>query len=67
MKLFHFDIECAAEYKDYETFLSNDESGAKLFEGKWKRMALRTILRTNIIKNSNIIRRKCHHFHISLI
>lgn len=39
MELFHFDIECAAEYKDYETFLSNDERGAKLFEGKWKRMS----------------------------
>lgn len=38
MELFHFDIETVCEYKDYETFFSNDERGAKLFEGKWKRM-----------------------------
>lgn len=38
MELFHFDIETVSEYRDYETFLSNDERGAKLFEGKWKRM-----------------------------
>ena len=38
MELFMFDIETVCEYKDYETFLSNDERGAKLFEGKWKRM-----------------------------
>ena len=33
-----FDIETVGEYKDYETFLLNDERGANLFEGKWKRM-----------------------------
>lgn len=38
MELFHFDIETVGEYKDYDTFLLNDERGAKLFEGKWKRM-----------------------------
>lgn len=38
MELFMFDIETVSEYRDYETFLSNDERGAKLFEGKWKRM-----------------------------
>ena len=38
MELFHFDIETTGEYKDYETFLLNDERGANLFEGKWKRM-----------------------------
>ena len=38
MELFMFDIETVCEYKDYETFLSNDERGAKLFEGKWKKM-----------------------------
>jgi len=36
--LFMFDIETVGEYKDYETFLLNDERGANLFEGKWKRM-----------------------------
>ena len=38
MELFHFDIETVGKYKDYDTFLLNDERGAKLFEGKWKRM-----------------------------
>jgi predicted PolB exonuclease-like 3'-5' exonuclease len=38
MELFHFDIETVGEHKDYQTFLLNDERGAKLFEGKWKRM-----------------------------
>jgi hypothetical protein len=38
MELFMFDIETVGEYKDYQTFLLNDERGAKLFEGKWKRM-----------------------------
>ena len=38
MELFMFDIETVGEYKDYQTFLLNDERGAKLFEAKWKRM-----------------------------
>jgi predicted PolB exonuclease-like 3'-5' exonuclease len=36
--LFMFDIETVGKYKDYETFLLNDERGANLFECKWKRM-----------------------------
>jgi predicted PolB exonuclease-like 3'-5' exonuclease len=38
MELFHFDIETAGQYKDYSTFLSNDERGAKLFESKYNKM-----------------------------
>jgi len=38
MELFHFDIETAGQYRDYDEFRRNDERGAKLFEGKWKRM-----------------------------
>ena len=38
MELFHFDIETAGEYRDYDEFSKNDERGAKLFEGKWARM-----------------------------
>lgn len=36
--LFHFDIETAGNYPDWETFKSNDLSGAKLFEGKYHKM-----------------------------
>ncbi len=38
MELFHFDIETTGEYKSFDEFRKNDERGAKLFEGKWKRM-----------------------------
>jgi len=38
MELFHFDIETTGEYKSFEEFKANDERGANLFEGKWKRM-----------------------------
>ena len=38
MELFHFDIETAGQYKDYETFLLEDERGAKLFESKYKKL-----------------------------
>ena len=38
MELFHFDIETAGEYRDYDEFAKNDERGAMLFEGKWTRM-----------------------------
>ena len=38
MELFHFDIETAGQYKDYETFKSEDERGAKLFESKYNKM-----------------------------
>ena len=38
MELFHFDIESCGEYPDYNTFLLEDERGAKLFESKFKKM-----------------------------
>jgi len=38
MELFHFDIETAGQYKDYETFLLEDDRGAKLFESKYKKL-----------------------------
>jgi N6-adenosine-specific RNA methylase IME4 len=37
-ELFYFDIECTGQYKDYESFLLNDERGAELFEKKKKKM-----------------------------
>lgn len=37
-ELFMFDIETAGEYKSFDEFKANDERGANLFEGKWKRM-----------------------------
>jgi predicted PolB exonuclease-like 3'-5' exonuclease len=36
--LFHFDIETAGEYPDFETFKSKDSRGAKLFESKFQKM-----------------------------
>lgn len=38
MDLFMFDIETVGEYKSFTDFKEHDERGAKLFEGKWKRM-----------------------------
>jgi predicted PolB exonuclease-like 3'-5' exonuclease len=38
MELFHFDIETAGQYKDYDNFLINDSRGAKLFESKYEKM-----------------------------
>lgn len=38
MELFHFDIETCGYYPDYNTFLLEDERGAKLFESKFKKM-----------------------------
>lgn len=38
MELFHFDIETAGNYKDYDTFLDNDERGARLFMNKYEKM-----------------------------
>lgn len=38
MELFHFDLETAGNYKDYETFLLEDDRGAKLFESKYKKL-----------------------------
>ena len=34
-----FDIETCGEYPDYNTFLLEDERGAKLFESKFKKMS----------------------------
>jgi predicted PolB exonuclease-like 3'-5' exonuclease len=36
--LFIFDIETVGSYKDYQTFKSSDERGAKLFENKFHKM-----------------------------
>lgn len=33
-----FDIETAGQYKDYDSFLDNDERGARLFLGKYEKM-----------------------------
>lgn len=38
MDLFHFDIETAGQYKDYDSFLDNDERGARLFMNKYNKM-----------------------------
>jgi hypothetical protein len=38
IELFHFDIETAANYKDFKTFESNDERGSKLFKDKFNRL-----------------------------
>lgn len=38
MDLFHFDIETAGQYKDYDSFLDNDERGARLFQSKYQKM-----------------------------
>jgi predicted PolB exonuclease-like 3'-5' exonuclease len=35
MELFHFDIETTGAHPDYDTFKSEDERGAKLFESKY--------------------------------
>lgn len=37
-ELFHFDIETVGAHPDYQTFKSNDERGAKLFENKYNKM-----------------------------
>jgi predicted PolB exonuclease-like 3'-5' exonuclease len=42
MELFHFDIETCGEYPDYNTFLLEDERGAKLFESKYHKMGWET-------------------------
>jgi predicted PolB exonuclease-like 3'-5' exonuclease len=38
MELFHFDIETAGQYPNYQTFLSEDVRGAKLFQSKFDKM-----------------------------
>jgi predicted PolB exonuclease-like 3'-5' exonuclease len=37
-ELFHWDIECVAEYKDFETFELNDSRGAELFKKKYDKL-----------------------------
>ena len=39
MELFFFDIETCGAYPDFETFKSNDERGAKLFQSKYNKMS----------------------------
>jgi predicted PolB exonuclease-like 3'-5' exonuclease len=41
-ELFHWDIETAAEYKDFATFEENDDRGAKLFKNKYTKMGWET-------------------------
>lgn len=36
--LFMFDIETCGQYKDYDSFLDNDERGARLFMSKYEKM-----------------------------
>jgi len=38
MESLHFDIETAAQYKDFETFILNDTRGSDLFRKKYNRM-----------------------------
>jgi len=38
MELFHFDIETAGQYKDYDSLLDSDERGARLFSSKYEKM-----------------------------
>ena len=38
MELFFFDLETAGQYKDYETFLLEDDRGAELFESKYNKL-----------------------------
>ena len=56
MKLFHFDIETAGNYPDYQTFKSEDERGAKLFENKYnKRWANDYTIDEAYVNNAGII------------
>lgn len=38
MELFHFDIETCGNYKDFDTFMMDDERGALLFKSKYDKM-----------------------------
>jgi predicted PolB exonuclease-like 3'-5' exonuclease len=38
MELFHFDIETAGQWRDFDEFLENDKRGADLFKSKWEKM-----------------------------
>jgi predicted PolB exonuclease-like 3'-5' exonuclease len=38
MELFHFDIEVAGQYRNFEEFEKNDERGSSLFRGKFHKM-----------------------------
>lgn len=38
MELFHFDIETAGKYSDFNTFKQEDQKGANLFESKFHKM-----------------------------
>ena len=57
MELFSFDIECVGEYKDYNSFLENDERGAKLFERKWTKLGwdLKFSLEESYLNQSGVI------------
>lgn len=38
MELFHFDIETAGQWRDFDEFVENDKRGSDLFKSKWDRM-----------------------------
>jgi hypothetical protein len=38
MELFHFDIETAGKWRDFDEFVENDKRGSDLFKSKWERM-----------------------------
>lgn len=38
MELFHFDIETAGQWKNFNDFEQNDKRGSDLFKSKWERM-----------------------------
>jgi predicted PolB exonuclease-like 3'-5' exonuclease len=38
MELFHFDIETAGQWSNFEEFEKNDKRGSELFKSKWEKM-----------------------------
>lgn len=38
MELFHFDIETAGQWSDFDEFVQNDKRGSELFKSKWEKM-----------------------------
>lgn len=38
MELFHFDIETAGQWSDFDEFVNNDKRGSDLFKSKWEKM-----------------------------
>lgn len=38
MELFHFDIETAGQWRDFDEFVDKDKRGSDLFKSKWEKM-----------------------------